>query len=320
MSGDQRRDDELRRSGERAREETAGTEFEERLRELLAEDAYTVRPSPAPYPAVRRRGVVERRRRAAATGAVLAALATVPVGAYALTGTGGPGTDTAAPGPSVSSAAPSPSTAPSGPARPATGGQLLDGITYERAASGLEACLAYDRAHTPGDRAGTDLGDSAGYRVLLAMRSTGDSNAPGDGHFVVAVKERPVPVRIICTVKDGEVAGINVTRGESGVPDAGPVRPDDNGQKLYMQSVLDKGRWKLPFRWGSVGRVDPSVARVTVDYGGRTSEAVLDRGWFAAVGVLTEQVTLAPHIKGYDAGGKLVYDSDDDRAYSRTLP
>lgn len=28
--------------------------FEERMRELLAEDAYAVRPSPAPYPAIRR--------------------------------------------------------------------------------------------------------------------------------------------------------------------------------------------------------------------------------------------------------------------------
>ncbi|GAB2752013.1 hypothetical protein [Streptomyces bullii] len=316
MSEEQRRDDP-------GRQEEA-TDFEERLRELLAEDAYTIRPSPAPYPAIRRQGVVERQRRMAVTGAVLVTLAALPVGAYALTGRSA-GTDTAAPTPSVSApqrtaAKPSPSASPSGPAAPATEGQLLDGITYERAVSGLESCFAFDRAHTPPGSPGTNLGDSAGYRILLAMRSTGDSNAPGDGYFVVAVKERPTPVRVICNVKDGEGSGLNVDSGDPGLPDAGPVQPDANGGKLYMQSVLDKGNWKLPFRWGSIGRVDPSVDRVTVSYGGRTSEAALDHGWFVASGTLTEQVTLAPHIKGYGADGKLVYDSDDDKSYQPALP
>ena len=26
---------------------------------------------------------------------------------------------------------------------------------------------------------------------------------------------------------------------------------DMNGNKLYQQSFLDKGNWKLPFSWGS---------------------------------------------------------------------
>ncbi|MDI5913029.1 hypothetical protein QDK90_50555, partial [Streptomyces sp. 12257] len=55
-------------------------DFEEQLRELLSEDAYTIRPSPVPYPQIRRQGVVERRRRVAVAGAVLATLAAVPVG------------------------------------------------------------------------------------------------------------------------------------------------------------------------------------------------------------------------------------------------
>ncbi|MGY3788546.1 hypothetical protein [Streptomyces antibioticus] len=54
--------------------------FEERLRELLSEDAETVRPAPAPYPAIRRRGLAERRRRVAAVGAALVTLAVVPAG------------------------------------------------------------------------------------------------------------------------------------------------------------------------------------------------------------------------------------------------
>ncbi|MGJ3559798.1 hypothetical protein ACR6C2_18185 [Streptomyces sp. INA 01156] len=43
-------------------------DFEEQLRELLAEDANTIRPTPVAYPAIRRRGTIERRRRVAAAG------------------------------------------------------------------------------------------------------------------------------------------------------------------------------------------------------------------------------------------------------------
>ncbi|MEH0588160.1 hypothetical protein QA942_30435 [Streptomyces sp. B21-106] len=70
---------------------------------MLAEDAYTISPSPAPYPAIRQRGLAERRRRVALAGAVLATLAAVPVGAYAVAGgSGGRGSDTAATKPSAS--------------------------------------------------------------------------------------------------------------------------------------------------------------------------------------------------------------------------
>ncbi|MGW0628044.1 hypothetical protein [Streptomyces sp. NPDC002758] len=299
--------------------------FEEQLRELLAEDANTIRPAPVPYPAIRRRGTIERRRRVAAAGAALVTLAAMPVGAYALAD-GDAGGDTAASTPSVSAtqrtSATTPSASPSGPARPATDGQLLDGITFGQAADGLEKCLAFDRSHTRGLAAKfhTDLGAAGDYRIILAMNSTGDSNAPGDGMYVVAVKEQPKQTRLICNVKDGEASGLNTSAGSDDLPGAGPVMADSNGGKLYHQSLLDRGNWKLPFRWSVIGTVKPQVARVTVSYGGATSQAALDHGWFVASGILNQQVTVAPHIKGYGADGKLVYDSDKDKYYEKQLP
>ncbi|KOG40828.1 hypothetical protein [Streptomyces resistomycificus] len=302
-----------------------GPDFEERLRGLLAEDAYTIRPSPAPYPAIRHRGAAERRRRVAAAGAALVTLAAVPVGAYAL-GVPGGASGTASPQTAVSasrSAAPTPtaSPTPTGPARPATDRQLFDGVSFEQAAEGLDKCLAYDRQHTTGPD-DADLGAADEYRIILAMNSTGDSNTPGDGMFVVAVQEKPAQTRLICNIKDGEASGLNIGGGgaEGLPPDAGAVFPDMNGGKLYQQSFLDKGSWKLPFRWGVIGTVKSSVAKVTVSYGDATSEAALDHGWFVASGVLDRQVTAAPHVKGYDAGGKLVYDSDQDKYYEKNLP
>ncbi|MER5209503.1 hypothetical protein ABT063_02630 [Streptomyces sp. NPDC002838] len=313
-------------SGER--QETEGErDFEEQLRELLAEDAYTIRPSPAPYPAIRRRGLVERRRRVAAAGAALVTLAAVPVGAYALAGPDGSGgtttPQTSASATSSAKPTPSPSPTPTGPEGPATPGQLLDGITLAQAADGLETCLGDNRLNGSTSRIGAaaDLGKADGYRIILAMNSTGDSNAPGDGMFVVAVKEKPHQTRLICNIKNREASGLNTSVGDDleNVPDAGPVMADPNGGKLHRQSMLDGGNWKLPFRWGVIGRVEPSVAKVTVSYGDATLSAALDHGWFVAAGILNQQVTMAPHIKGYDAAGKLVYDSAQDKSYEKTL-
>ncbi|OQR61384.1 hypothetical protein B6E66_25040 [Streptomyces maremycinicus] len=299
------------------------------MRELLAEDAYTVQPSSAPYPAIRRRGLAERRRRVALTGAALMTLAAVPVGAYAVAGgNGGRGADTAAPKPSASaphSPAGSPRATPggtaAGPARPATEGQLLDGITFAQAADGLKNCLATESG--PAGSA-ADLGKAEDYRIILAAKRTGDSNAPGEGFHVVGVKERPAGFRVVCDVvplEGGGGYGISVSSNEANGPDVGPVVPDVNGGDLYQQSFMDKGHWKLPFRWGVIGTVEASVAKVTVSYGdGGPVTAALDHGWFAAAGILDQQVTLAPHIKGYDGSGKLVYDSDEDGTYARTLP
>ncbi|MFF5142184.1 hypothetical protein ACFY6U_21035 [Streptomyces sp. NPDC013157] len=327
-------------------------EFEDRVRVLLAGDASLVRPSPVPYPEIRRRGVLERRRRLAVGGAALAALAAVPVGAYALGG-GSTTTSPAGPSPTVlasespaptlspTATAPAPSGSPTGPAaptspsapsastpsatatapaRPASAAhQLLDGITFDQAAAGLGKCLDYNKAQRQ-DPAYTDLGKPADYRIILAMRSTGDSNAPGDGYFVVAVREKPVAARLICSVKDGAASGLNTSIGDP-FGDAGtPVVPDINSGKLYQQSVIDKGNWKLPFRWGIIGGYRASVAAMTVSYGDSAGEVVLDHGWFVATGTLAKQVTAAPHLKGYDAAGKLVYDSDQDASYEKTLP
>ncbi|MEU6380457.1 hypothetical protein [Streptomyces sp. NPDC046909] len=310
-------------------------DFEEELRGLLAADAYTIRPSPAPYPAIRRRGVAERRRRVTAVGAALVTLAAVPVGAYALGGGGSRvAADTAtSPTPSVTASASASASAslsasagttsspsPTEPGQPATEGQLLDGITFEQAVDGLEKCIAYDKEFETKERP-SQLGSADNYRIILAMNSTGDSNTPGDGFFVVAVQEEPTPIRVICNVKDGEASGLNTSSGNDEFPEAGPVLVDINSGKLYQQSFMDKGNWKLPFRWGVIGMYGPSVAKVTVSYGDSgTSEAVLDHGWFVTAGTLNQQVTKAPHVKGYDKGGKLVYDSAEDSTYEQTLP
>ncbi|MGW7549253.1 hypothetical protein ACWGKQ_50270 [Streptomyces sp. NPDC054770] len=321
----------------------AEPEFEARVRALLAGDAALVRPSPAPYPEIRRRGVLERRRRLAVGGAALAALAVVPVGAYALGG--GTTTSPAGPSPTVlasehpaptrsasaspparsATASPPAPSAPSAtstePAHPASAQQLLDGITFDQAAEGLGKCLDYNKAHRiPKDPTYTDLGRPADYRIILAMRSTGDSNAPGDGYFVVAVREKPVPTRLICTIKDDAASGLNTSSGDPFGDAKTAVVPDINSGKLYEQSVIDKGHWKLPFRWGIIGGYRASVATMTVSYGGGAGEVVLDHGWFVATGTLDKQVTAAPHLKGYDTTGKLVYDSDHDASYEKTLP
>lgn len=312
-----------------------GKDFEAQVRELMAEDAYTIRPSPAPYPAIRRRGAIERRRRVAAAGAVLVALAAAPVGAYALNGNGGNGSVSPAAPPLPSAVASGTATPtpvqstpvePAGPAGPATPGQLLDGITLAQASDGLEKCIAWQLEGQKGmspKAPRTELGDAADYRIILALNSTGDSNAPGDGIYVVAVKEqtkRPQLIRLICTIRDGKAEGANTSAGGVEFDNGGPVMADVNSGKLYQQSFLDKGNWKLPFRWGSIGQVEASVARVTVSYGGSTSEAALDHGWFVASGTLNQQVTVAPHIKAYDNTGKTVYDSDNDAMHEKTLP
>ncbi|MEW2051416.1 hypothetical protein [Streptomyces sp. NPDC005476] len=317
-------------SGEQMDREDFG--FEERMRELLAEDAYTIRPSAAPYPAIRRRGLAERRRRVAVTGAALLTLAAVPVGAYAVAGgNGGRSADTAAPKPSVgaphgtggtasgspSAPAVTPGGTASGPARPATDGQLLDGVTFAQASDGLKECLNAEGG-PPGSLA--DLGKPEDYRIILAIRSTGDTNDSGDGVYVAAVKDRTAGRWVVCSVKGGVASGISTGSIDDDAPGRKPVVVDGNGEQLYRQSFVDKGNWKLPFRWGVIGAVETSVARVTVSYGDDAPvTAALDHGWFAAAGMLNQQVTLAPHVKGYDALGKLVYDSDEDTTYRRTL-
>ncbi|WP_246564503.1 hypothetical protein [Streptomyces roseirectus] len=247
------------------------------------------------------------------------ALSAAPVGLFLVKARQGIDTAVVEPTNNTSpSRTPSPTPADT-PARPATDAQLLDGITFTEAADGLRKCIAFDRqgAGPPGDEG---LGSPAEYRILLAMRSTGDSNVPGDGVFVVAVRDAPRPARLICTLRDGEARGVNAS---SGGPEetSHPLTPDPNAGRLYQQSFLDRGRWKLPFRWGVIGTLTPGVTRVTAEYGGSAPvEATLDHGWYVATGTLLRQTTRAPHLKGYDSRGTLVYDSNEDETYQSTLP
>ena len=295
-------------------------DFEEELRELLAEDAYTIRPSAAPYPQIRRRGALERRRRVAVAGAALATLAAVPAAVYGLGAGSAQGGTAAAPAPSSSaSASVSPKASPAPSAEPdrATAA-LYDGITYRQAREGLENCLdsefTRDRPGRPG------LAPPDAYAIVLAMRSTGDSNTGGDGVFVVAEADDEDRSSLICRLEDGVTQGITGFTDESDeIADAGAVLVNPNSNRLFKQTILDSGRWRLPFRWAVIGTAKPSVARVTVSYGDSGAEATVRDGRFVASGVLNEQVTRAPHIKGYDAGGKLVYDSDGDKYWDQGL-
>ncbi|MFD6890494.1 hypothetical protein [Streptomyces sp. NPDC059957] len=302
-----------------------GEEFELDLRDWMARGAEAVRPAAVPYPEIVRQGRAERRhRRLAAAGAALVALAVVPVTALVLVGNGSGGGPAVVPvaggGPTPSTAPPTPQVPP-GPDAPETRGQIADGITFREAAAGLGLCLAYDREHAdPSGLPRTDLGKASDYRILLAHRSTGNDNSPGDGRYIVAVKEAPRQIRLICLIKDGRAEGINISGGGGADPGSGSVRPDINGGKLYLQKLRSEGPWKLPYRWGSIGTVDPGVTRVTVGYGGATFEGAVDHGWFAATGILERPVTKAPRIKGYDARGKQVYDSDQDKTYEKSLP
>ncbi|MGW1765406.1 hypothetical protein ACWCQL_15210 [Streptomyces sp. NPDC002073] len=300
--------------------------LEANLRDLLAEDAAEVRPAPAPYPAIVRQGRQERQRRLAATGAALMVLTVVPAAAYAFAAGGS--SDSAAKGGVAAaprqSAPAKPSPAPTGPAGPATPGQLADGITMAQAAKGLEGCLGFGRTHDPragagGGKPAPDLGKAGEYRILLAHRSAGNANSPGDGRYIVAVKDKPQQTRLICHLKEGKPSGINISTGSDATPDSGPVVPDMNGGKLFLQSFTPGEPWVFPFRWGSIGTVDPKVAKVTVSYGGATVDAAIDHGWFAATGILERAVTKTPHIVGYDAQGKQVYDSDRDRQYQKEV-
>lgn len=307
--------------------EVGDSEFEAQLRELLEDQTDGLRTGEAPYATIVRRGRLSRRRRVFAAGAGLAALLAVPGTAVAWHyQPGGAGT-TALPAhdarPSVTASAAQPRTsAPvraSGPEGPATPGQLADGITMERAGEVLERCLAYGGQHWPETSVlASDYGKAEDYRVILALNATGDENSPGDGIRVVAVGTvNGARARLICTDKDGKAGGINSSVGADGAPDRGPVVPDDNAYRLYKQDGTSGPGlpYRFPFRWGSIGTVEPGVAKVTVSWGDATQEAALDHGYFAATGVLSGPVGSLPRIKGYDAAGKLVYDSTKDKGY-----
>ncbi|MFI5998159.1 hypothetical protein ACIBAC_40680 [Streptomyces sp. NPDC051362] len=190
---------------------------------------------------------------------------------------------------------------------------MLDGITFTQASVGLQKCLTAERGAPS-----APLGNAKDYRIVLAAKSTG-SAGPGASFHVVGVREHPAGRRVVCDIEDGEASGISTGTADTDPSDAGPVVPDANAGRLFQQTKSSKGSWKLPFRWAVVGTVDASVAEVTVSYGNTTRQAVLDHGWFVASGMLRQQVTEVPHIKGYDSAGNLLYDSDQDKYWSRRL-
>ena len=303
-------------------------DFEAKLREMLTDDAASLAPGQAPYSAIVRRGQAAQRRRVAAMGIGLATIVALPGAAYAVNAQWGPDPGGGA-RPAASSKSPSPASTtpakptpvPSGAIGPATPGQLADGITLEQATETLTVCLDYKKAHTareaPKDL--RNLGKAADYRIILALRTTGDAHTPDDGIAVVAIRDTP-RTRFICSEKDGKFGPPALTIGGNGDPELGVVQPDLNASMLYKQTVLANGSWKFPYRWGSVGTIQSGIARVTVSYGGATVEAALDHGYFVATGILTQPVSSAPpHVKGYDADGKLVSDSDSNAIYNEPV-
>ncbi|MEU8950780.1 hypothetical protein [Streptomyces sp. NPDC048489] len=156
------------------------------------------------------------------------------------------------------------------------------------------------------------MGEAEDYRIIFAAKSTSDA-AFSDSFHVVGVRERPAGLRVVCDIEDGEASGFSTGTSDADPPDAGAVVPDVNAAGLFQQSPGSKDRWKFPFRWGVFGTVEPSVAEVSVSYGGASRRAVLDHGWFVASGLLQSHVAKAPHIQGYDRAGKLLYDSDQDK-------
>ncbi|MEU6340418.1 hypothetical protein ABZ883_05625 [Streptomyces sp. NPDC046977] len=298
-------------SGSGAAEESEDTPFEARLRDLLERETDGLRPGEAPYASIVRQGRTDRRRRLAAAGAGLAALVAVPGAAVAVhfqpDGRG-------------ASARPAAGTVRPQSAVPVTPVQLAAGITMRQAHDAADSCLRIDRGHQPQGNAQRDDSGAAGqYRAILAMRATGDNTAPGDAITVVLTERKRSKAHLwICVVTgDGTVAGLNTAGG--GVPARGPVAPEIKASSLYQQAVRPGHGWSFPYRWGSIGTVEPQVARVTVSYGGVTEEATLDHGYYAASGILTEPVTSAPRVRGYDAAGTLVYDSRQDTAYEQKV-
>ncbi|MGW2253206.1 hypothetical protein ACWCXH_23850 [Kitasatospora sp. NPDC001660] len=323
-----------------------GPDFEAALREQLAVTVLDRTPGEAPYEAIRRQGHAARRRRTVVLSAALVGLialsgAAISAGSHE---NAHPATvEAPAAGGTAIPVSASPSTAPAtpsatpvaGPLPPASAAQLVDGITLEQAGTALGQCLDYDQqmqsrlqAQMPTAAQTThpsfpvhNFGAVSDYRILLAMKSTGDDNSPGDGIVVVGVSQGPHPTRMVCHQTDGKASGLQTGGADprAGGPE-GLVNPDINGGKLYRQAMIDGHAWKLPYRWGSIGTFAPSVARVTVSYGdGPAVEAALDHGWFAATGILNDSVTRTPRIKGYDTSGKLVYDSDSDKGYQKDL-
>jgi hypothetical protein len=295
-------------------------DFEAKLRELLTEDAEQLAPGHAPYSAIVRRGQAGRRRRAAAVGAGLMVLVALPGGALAATVNWSPDRHTsampAAPSsPAVSRSSGSVSTAgspasPTGPQPPASAQQLRDGLTLKKAGDALVRCLGQYEGMAVASDWSSSLAD---YRILYAWKIDANANEGGSGTGVLAVS----------TTKDNSVLYCrdhgSTHNALEFIGDGAPARAitvDANASILYRQI----GAWTFPYHWADFGTIDdPGVTRVTVSYGGATQDAFIDHGYFVTSGTLRAQPSQAPVVKGYDANGKLVYDSQKDKFYDKSV-
>ncbi|MEV6103201.1 hypothetical protein AB0M28_00605 [Streptomyces sp. NPDC051940] len=294
--------------------------LEELLRRELARSAGGMTPGPTPYGAIVRRGRAGRRRRRAALGAGLALLAAAPGVAIALQH--GPGRGAPSPKPPAASSSPTvPALGFRGPASP---GQLVDGVSLEEARRVASTCWASQSHENPdgGEYTPADL------RILFAMPSDYLHNSARRlvmPHPEAYPERRPAvtvvlvddnwSVQEVCTLPGGDIRWAGSTKGSLTKPGTlrpvgGPVEPEMNGFgqiARFSDPAADR-----PGRWVGTGAVDDSVARVTVTYGSDTREAILDHGWYVATGEFVEEADRWPRVRGYDAAGKLIYDSADD--------
>ncbi|MGP4112938.1 hypothetical protein ACTWP5_18760 [Streptomyces sp. 4N509B] len=312
---------------------------EAELRHLLAEHADGFAPRATPYASIVRQGRAARRRGRIALGAGAAVMAAAVPAATLASGNLWPGgedesdlTAPAAPsgGEQEEQSRPSPTTpegaqGPSDPER-----QLLDGITLEQANTSLERCLEEFPVELDGGFPEIPEGESSGpveppgpsdvapedLRILFAWINQGDENSGVEPMTrVLAVSEdaeADPQVQLVCADRASGSQGVQSSVGSLTLDNGLPVYPDPNASRYYGPMM---GEWELPFRWADFGLVSPEVDRVTVTYGGETVEAVLEAGYFMAAGISEVESAGPPHIVGYDPGGWVVYDSNDDPTY-----
>jgi hypothetical protein len=307
------------------------TPLERRLRALLAEEGHAVPVRGTPHIEIMEEGRRVRRRRRAVLGAGLSVLIAVP--AVALAAQGSYGSDTPSP---AAAGEPSETTRPGS----GTGGtpeaepneepvpdqplppsdperQLLDGITLEEARAQLRMCLD-EYADDEGEGwldDGLPKLDASDLKILLAWQGHGGENqGPGPIRRVLAVSVADVGhAELVCNQSMGETtAGTGMQSALGFEP---PERPEVIGRDWDRYHTPEEGLdgdWgsELPFRWAYFNYVDEgAVARVTVEYGGETQEAIVDGGFFLTAGSVETPPDAHPVVLGYDEEGEVVYDS-----------
>jgi hypothetical protein len=306
------------------------TPAERRLRALLAEEGLAVHVGGAPHAEIVQEGRRARRRSRTVLGAGLAVLVAVPAVALAAQGfqdsearppVAGNTSDALTPGaggeqPPEATEPPeeTPSDQPRPPSDPER--QLLDGITLEEARAQLTGCLDEYMGRPAWGDDPMEV-DPADLQILLAWQGHGGENqGPGPIRRVLAVSVAgDVQAELVCN-KSMEETGAG-----SGMQSSVGLRPPERREVLGLEwrryhtpEVGLTGDWSshLPFRWAFFNHVDEeAVARVTVEYGGETHEALIDGGFYLTAGLLDERPDAGLRVRGYDAGGEVIFDSRD---------